>query len=122
MVLPTLVSEGIGVLGMKSMGNGIILKSGAVTPQECLRYALQLPTSVVITGIDSMELLQQAIEVGSMSERMSTDEVQELLARTTDFAATGAFELFKTSQIFDETARHPEWLGEERKWVKETMS
>src|SRR4030081_3042911 len=62
LVLPELVKQSIGVLGMKSMANGIILKSGAVTPVECLHYALSLPTSVVITGCDSIELLDQAVE------------------------------------------------------------
>jgi len=50
LVLPNLVKQNIGVLGMKSMANGIILKSGTVTAAECLQYALTLPTSVVITG------------------------------------------------------------------------
>ena len=50
------------MLGMKSMANGIILKSNTVTPIECLHYALNLPTSVVITGCDSMEILEQALE------------------------------------------------------------
>src|SRR5581483_11689154 len=63
MVLPKLVEQNIGVLGMKSMGDQIILKSGVVTPQECLRFALTLPTSVVITGIDSMKILQQDFDI-----------------------------------------------------------
>src|SRR5215467_13576273 len=57
LVVPELVKQNIGILGMKSMANGIILKSGTVTAIECLHYALSLPTSVVITGIDSMEIL-----------------------------------------------------------------
>src|SRR5215831_7386478 len=61
-VLPELVSRNIGVLGMKSMANGILLKSKTVTAIECLHYALNLPTSVVITVIDSMKILDQAIE------------------------------------------------------------
>ena len=56
LVLPELVRQGIGVLGMKPMANGIILKSKTVSPVECLRYALNLRTSVVITGVDSMEI------------------------------------------------------------------
>ena len=62
LVLPELVKQNIGVLGMKSMGAGVILKSKTVSPIECLHYALNLPTSVVITGIDSMEILEQAFE------------------------------------------------------------
>src|ERR1700720_2588153 len=55
-VLPVLVKEGIGVLGMKSMGDSLILKSKSVTPVECLDYAMTLPTSTVITGIDSLDI------------------------------------------------------------------
>src|SRR5437660_1270490 len=55
MVLPELVKQEIGVLGMKSIGSGVILKSGVVTAVECLQYAMNLPTSVVITGIDKPE-------------------------------------------------------------------
>jgi hypothetical protein len=61
-VLPLLVKEKIGVLGMKSMGNGVILKSKVVTPIDCLHYALILPTSVVIIGIDSMEIWNRLLQ------------------------------------------------------------
>src|SRR5215208_1036064 len=65
LVLPRLTAEGIGVLGMKPMANGIILRSGTVSARECLRYALHLPTSVVITGIDSLDVLEQACDVAA---------------------------------------------------------
>jgi aryl-alcohol dehydrogenase-like predicted oxidoreductase len=109
-VLPVLVKKGIGVLGMKSMGSGILLQSKVVTPEECLRYALSLPTSVVITGIDHEKILDQAIEIGSAFKPMTDDEKQALLARTAPVAKEGAFEKFKTSDYFDSTAKYPEWL------------
>ena len=112
-VLPELVKENIAVLGMKSMGNGIVLKSGTVTPIECLHYALNLPTSVVITGIDSMEILDQAIEAVDTFRPLSTSEVDSLLAKTATAAAKGEFEPFKTTSLFDGTAENPSWLGEE---------
>jgi predicted aldo/keto reductase-like oxidoreductase len=111
LVLPKLVEQKIGVLGMKSMGDKIILKSGAVKAMECLHYALNLPTSVVITGIDSQEILQQAFEAAKTFKPMSKEEVAALLARTEKVAAQGEYELFKTSAHFDSTANHPEWLG-----------
>jgi aryl-alcohol dehydrogenase-like predicted oxidoreductase len=114
-VLPELVRRRIGVLGMKSMAHGIILKSKTVTAEECLRYALSLPTSVVITGIDSMKILKQALEVARTFRPLSAAELDALRARTRDAAATGDYELFKTSSLFDSTAEHPEWLGEEPK-------
>ena len=121
MVLPELVKHHIGVLGMKSMGNGIILKSRTVTAVECLHYALNLPTSVVITGCDSMKILEQALEAARTFRPLSKGAVRELLARTRLQAITGRFELFKTTSIFDSTAKHPGWLGEEPKRVQQLM-
>jgi aryl-alcohol dehydrogenase-like predicted oxidoreductase len=109
-VLPELVHKKIGVLGMKSMGSGILLQSKVVTPVECLRYALSLPTSVVITGIDDEKILDQALEVGTTFQPMTADEKRDLLARTAPVAKEGSFEKFKTSDFFDSTAKHPEWL------------
>src|SRR6266850_4434053 len=111
LVLPKLVEQGIGVLGMKSMGDKIILKSKIVQPIECLHYSLNLPTSVLITGIDSMRILEQALEAARTFRPLSKDQVAALLAKTAQAAAHGDYELFKTSDHFDSTARHPEWLG-----------
>jgi aryl-alcohol dehydrogenase-like predicted oxidoreductase len=114
-VLPGLVADGIGVLGMKSMGNGVLLKSQAVTPVECLHYALNLPTSVVITGIDSMKLLKQAFEAAATFKPLPAGEVAKLRAKSAEAASNGEYELFKTTSIFDSTATHPEWLGDNSK-------
>jgi len=111
LVVPRAEKEGIGILGMKSMGDSAILKSKVVAPRECLRFALGLPTSVVITGIDNQEVLQQALEVMRGFSPFSQDELSELLKRTAPLAAEGKYEPFKTSAHFDSTAHHPEWLG-----------
>ena len=117
MVLPELVRQNIGVLGMKALANGRILQSGTVTAVECLHYALHLPTSVVITGCESLEILDQAFEAVRTFQPMSDRDVAVLLARTADAASSGEFELFKTSSIYDATAAHPDWLGEEpQRW------
>ena len=121
LVLPELVRQGIGVLGMKAMANGILLKSNTATPVECLHYALNLSTSVVITGIDSLELLDQAFEAAQAFRPMSDDEVSALLAKTRQAAARGEFEPFKTTSIFDSTAQNPDWLGEEPERVQQLM-
>lgn len=110
-VVPVLVKEKIGVLGMKPMGSGIILKSGVVTPIECLHYAMNLPTSTVITGVNSPEILDQAISAATSFEPLSEKAVSELLARTASAAKDGKYELFKTSTGFDGTSHHPGWLG-----------
>jgi predicted aldo/keto reductase-like oxidoreductase len=121
LVLPEAVRENIGVLGMKPMANGIILKSRTVSAIECLHYAMSLPTSVVITGIDSMEVLQQALEAVRTFEPMSASAKAALLARTADAASHGTFEPYKTSSIFDSTATHPDWLGQEPERVQSLM-
>jgi aryl-alcohol dehydrogenase-like predicted oxidoreductase len=121
LVVPELVKRGIGVLGMKSMGNGIILKSNTASAVECLRYALSLPTSVVITGCDSMPVLEQALEVGATFRPMTEVELNALLAKTRPAAERGEFELFKTTSIFDSTATNPAWLGEEPRRVRDMM-
>lgn len=121
LVLPELVKRKIGVLGMKSMANGIILKSGTVTPVECLHYALNLPTSVVITGCDSMKILDQALDAARSFRPLTASKVKAILAKTRAAAARGEFEPFKTSSIFDSTATNPDWLGEEPKRVRELM-
>ena len=110
-VVPALVKDGIGVLGMKPLGSGAIVQSGAVSAVECLHYALNLPTSVVITGMESLARLDQALEAVRTFKPMSEAEVASLLAKTATLAAEGECERFKTSAGFDGTARHPEWLG-----------
>ena len=110
-VLPVLVKNGIGVLAMKTLGFGAILRSNTASAIECLHYAMNLPTSVVITGMEDLERLEQALEAASTFKPMSDQEVSALLARTADAAADGKFETFKTTTGFDGTVQHPQWLG-----------
>ena len=121
LVLPDLVKAGIGVLGMKSMANGYILKSATVTAIECLHYAMSLPTSVVITGCDTMPILEQAVTALKSFRPMTAAEVERLLARTAQAGADGQFEPFKTTSIYDGTASNPALLGEEPERVKALM-
>jgi aryl-alcohol dehydrogenase-like predicted oxidoreductase len=110
-VLPVLVREKIGVLGMKPLGSGAILQSGKVNAIECLHYALNLPTSTVITGMDSMARLDQALEAVRTFKPLDQNAVKQLLARTAESAQGGKHERFKTSIEFDGTAKNPEWIG-----------
>jgi hypothetical protein len=117
-VLPYLVEHDIGVLAMKSMADGVLLESNTATPIECLHYGLNLPTSVVITGIDSLEILDQSLEAVRTFRPLGERQVASLLARTAQAASSGEFEPFKTTSVFDGTAQHPEWLGEEPERVR----
>jgi aryl-alcohol dehydrogenase-like predicted oxidoreductase len=110
-VLPVLVREQIGLLGMKPIADGLILKSKTVSPVDCLRYAMNLPTSVVITGCDSMPILRQAIETAKSFKVLSHPEVATLLDKTTQAARNGQFEEYKTTHNFDGTYQNPQWLG-----------
>ncbi len=110
-VLPVLTKDGVGVLGMKPMGDPFILKSKTVTAVECLHYAMNLPTSVVITGCDSLPILQQALQAARTFQPMDSSQVAALLAKTAKAAEAGQFELYKTTHHFDGTVANPQWLG-----------
>jgi predicted aldo/keto reductase-like oxidoreductase len=110
-VLPVLVKKQIGVLGMKPMGAGLILRSGVVKSEECLHYAMNLPTSVVITGCDSLEILESSLNAARSFKPLGETQVAELLAKTADSARDGKFEGYKTTTNFDGTAHNPQWLG-----------
>ena len=111
LVVPEAVRQQIGVLGMKSFGDGVILKSGAVQPNDCLHYSLNLPISVLITGVDSKMLLDQAFAAVKSFHPMDETAVAALIGKTEKVAMNGKYELFKTTSHFDTTARHPDWLG-----------
>jgi aryl-alcohol dehydrogenase-like predicted oxidoreductase len=121
MVLPELVKQNIGVLAMKTLANGTILESNTVTAIECLQYAMNLPTSVVITGCESMDDLEQALNAARTFKPLRKEQVTALLSRTAKAAVRGEFELFKTTSVYDGTAAHPEWLGEEPPKVQRVM-
>lgn len=110
LVLPVLVERGIGVLGMKPLAAGMAVESGVATAEECLRYALSLPTSVVITGCESVGDVEQAIRVGRGFRPMGEAERRDLLARTKPHALAGRLEEYKTTQEHDGTVRNPHWL------------
>lgn len=117
-VLPELTKRNIGVLGMKSIGDSVILKSGVATALECLQFSLSRPVSVQITGIDKPEFLEQAIEAAQTYDKVPSEEMAAILSRIKPYALEGRWELFKTSAIFDSTAQHPEWLGSSSPHVK----
>ncbi len=120
LVLPYLVEHGIAALGMKSFGDSVLLKANApIKPIEFLHYSLNLPTSVVITGMENQRDLDQAFEAVKTFQKMDKAQVAELLARSRPFALEGKYELFKTSATFDGTAKNPKWLGDSVASVKD---
>ena len=110
-VVPVATSLNMGILGMKPMANGIILESKTVGPVECLHYAMNLPITTVITGCDSMEVLEQALDAARGFRPLSQEQVAAILGKTADVAQAGRFEPYKTSTQFDGTGHNPQWLG-----------
>lgn len=111
LVAPEAVKQGIAVLGMKSMDRSVILKSNTANPVECFHYAMSQPVSVVITGMNSPKILDQALEEARAFRPITEQEVSALLAKPAKAAAHGEYELFKATAHFDSTEKHPEWLG-----------
>ena len=120
LVLPYLVEQGIAVLAMKTFADSVLLKSHApIQPLEYLHYSLNLPTSVVITGIENQHDLDQAFAATRTFKPMDKAAVAELLSRSRPYALEGKYELFKTSSTFDGTAKNSAWLGEDVESVQE---
>jgi len=110
-VLPVAQRQGVAVLAMKTFGANLILQSKTFEATEALHYSLSRPVSVVITGIDSLPILDQAVQAAKTFRPMSETQIASLLGRTREAAAEGKFELFKTSNHYDGTAANPKWLG-----------
>ncbi len=110
-VAPVAQEHGTAILAMKTFGDPYILQSKTVTPMEALHFGLNSPASVVITGIDSPAILDQAFQAVESFRPMDPQQVAAILAKTKDAAMTGKFELFKTSSHYDGTIKNPSWLG-----------
>ena len=110
-VVPVAQAQGTAVLAMKTLSCGILLRSNTVSAVEALHYALSQPVSVVITGMDSMQIMEQAFTAMRTFKPLTATETAALLARTHDAAMSGQFEPFKTTAMFDGSAHNPDWLG-----------
>jgi predicted aldo/keto reductase-like oxidoreductase len=108
-VLPQLVERGIAPIGMKSLsGDGRQIRKKVVTADEALRYAMSLPVSTTVSGIDSIRVLNQNVKVADDFKPMSPREMEKLRKRVRKEAADGRFELYKT------TAMHEGTVGREQ--------
>jgi predicted aldo/keto reductase-like oxidoreductase len=110
-VLPVARKHNMGILGMKPIGNGLILGSNTASAVECLHYAMSLPVSLTITGCDSMQILNQALTLARNFKPMPHEAMTALLAKTSNAAVAGQYEKYKTSHMFDGTIHNPEYLG-----------
>ncbi len=101
-VLPEALRRGIAVLGMKPLsGTADPIKKGGATPEELLRYAMSLPVSTTITGMDSTAVLRQNLRIARGFKPMSAEEMQSLRDRCAHIASDGHLELYKTTKKYD---------------------
>ena len=101
-VLPEANRRGLGVLGMKSMGgSGEIVRHGAAAVAEALRYAMSLPVATTISGIDSLDVLQQNLTIAANFKPLTEQEMDAVRDRCKRNAADGRFELYKTTTKYD---------------------
>jgi aryl-alcohol dehydrogenase-like predicted oxidoreductase len=101
-VLPEVIKRGMAALGMKSMGGGgEPLLQGAVTPEEALRYAMSLPVTVTISGIDALSVLRQNVAVARGFTPLSENQMQALRDRCSALAGDGHLELYKSTMKYD---------------------
>ena len=101
LVLPELMKQGIAVIGMKSFGAGEAVKHKAVTPAEALRYAMSLPVTTTISGMDSMRVLRQNLKTAQGLRPMTEAQMQAYRKRLAEQAADGRYELYKTTAQHD---------------------
>jgi aryl-alcohol dehydrogenase-like predicted oxidoreductase len=109
-VIPVAQKTDTAVLAMKTFGDSYILDAHAVAPIEMLHYGMHLPVATVVTGIDTPEVLEQAVTAATTFRPMSAQQVAALLAKTQDLAKSGATERYKTTTTFDGTTHNPQWL------------
>lgn len=110
-VIPVAQKLDMGILAMKTFGDHNRLETGLVDPIDMLHYGMNLPVSVVITGIDTPEVLDQAVRAAGSFTPLSRAQVDAILAKTAGLARDGAYERYKTSRFFDSTFQNPSWLG-----------
>jgi predicted aldo/keto reductase-like oxidoreductase len=97
-VLPTLVKRGIAPIGMKSLnGNAEAVKQGVIKPEDAIRYAMSLPVTTTVSGIDSLEILRKNLQIARNFTPMTKEEKQAFRKQCATYAADGRFELYKTS-------------------------
>ena len=110
-VIPVAQAPGTAILAMKTFGDHHILDARVVGPLQMLHYSMNLPVAAVVTGIDSVATLDQAVTAAVSFRPLSDAQVTSILARSAPLSIDGATERYKTTHEFDGTIQHPEWLG-----------
>ena len=91
-VIPEARQRGIGVIGMKIMAAGRLLRDQAATPEELIRYAASHVDTVII-GCSSIEEVRQNLAMRDAFTPMDEAELATLEARIAPQA--GRYDTFK---------------------------
>ena len=107
-IVPICQEQGIAIIAMKSFADGHLFKAGSgVTPEEALRYTMSLPVATVVSGMESMEILNQNVEIARNFTPLTDAERETIIAKTASLADGGQFEPFKTTRDYEaEEGRH----------------
>ncbi|MHB0997656.1 MAG: aldo/keto reductase [Armatimonadota bacterium] len=99
-VVPVCIEQEVGIIGMKSFGDSHIVKSGIVSPQEALGYALSMPVSTLVSGMDSMQVLDQNLDVARRFKPLPKEQIDGILSKTApkDISGSGKYEVYKNSK------------------------
>ena len=101
-VLPEVNKRGMAGLGMKSLGgNGQPITQGVVTVEEALRFAMSLPVTTTISGIDSLAVLRQNLAIARGFQPITAEEMEALVRRCAAAAGDGHLELYKSTMKYD---------------------
>src|SRR6476661_5056520 len=101
-IVPICQEQGIAVIGMKSFASGRVFSSNSgITPQEALRYAMSLPVATIVSGMDSLKVLEQNLEIARNFTPLTDEERASIVARSEPFATDGVHERFKSTRDFE---------------------
>jgi len=101
-ILPILVQRGIAPIGMKSMnGTAGAIKQKVIRAEDALRYAMSLPVTTTVSGMDSLIVLRKNLKVAKNFIPMTPEEKQAHRNKCAPFADDGRFEWYKVSIYFD---------------------
>ncbi|MDR3538522.1 MAG: aldo/keto reductase [Acetobacteraceae bacterium] len=109
-IFPIAQQQKTAVLAMKTFGDHFILDAKVAQPIEMLHYSMSQSVAVVITGIDRMPILEQALQAVRTYQPMTQAQQQALLARSVAAAQGGKTEHYKIGHNFDGTIQNPGWL------------
>ncbi len=100
-ILPLCQQQGIGVIGMKRLPAATYQSGTNITTAEAIRYAMSLPISTLVSGMKSLNDLEQNLAVAQSFTPLTGEERAELLVRSAPAAQNGDYERFKTTRDYD---------------------